>query len=443
MKIKFLFAIILLSLCYLCFSHPHSFVDVEAQIHVSENGIKQIKFLWIQNDPFGEDMNTSDSAQYLKWCKMWLKEHITNDNYCCNVFINNKKIKAEKFTLDKIKLVPQKNEILFYITLNISIPITNKVNVVDIVMEDEDYYVAFTWLKDKVTFSGNREFIRNLRLTNEDQNLHFLLAPTTCEINEALPEYSPRKQSGKWLPSTFLKAQFKWNRQIHKHLQSLKIKFSWGILFLLFGAASAYGIFHAAGPGHGKSLLAAYFLTGKHSLVDIPKMAFGVTMIHTGAAFLLIILFYLSLSIIPPYQRVKVQSYLSFAMAISIILLGIYLIFRTSKSKDQNKTERPKDKHLLLLAGMFPCPQSVAIMLGCMAAGVWQIGLFMVAGVALGTFAVLVTTASICFFSSNTIPEFLTNKNIKQQPLSTILKWLKCVIIIFSGCVLAILNWPA
>lgn len=439
---KYFLAVLFFVLGVVTYAHPHSFVDVQATIHVDDYGINQIEFLWVQNDTFGEDMMKTNPEQYLKWCWEWFKEQIIDDNYCCTIYVDDKKIEADHCKLNKIKLLPLKNKALYYVTVDVSIPVTSKVSVIDIVMEDADYYVAFSWLKDKVTISGKKQLIRNMILTNDNQTLRFILAPSTREINEALPEsYNKTQKSRKLLPNSFLQMQFKWNRKIHNYLQMLKMKFSWSVFLLLFGAAATYGIFHAAGPGHGKGLLAAYFLSGKHSALDVPKMAFMVTLIHTGAAFLLILLFYLMLNVILPYQRVKAQSYMSFVIALCVIGIGIFMLFKSNKN-NLDSAAKSSGRGLILLAGMFPCPLSIALMLGCMAAGIWQIGIFLVLGVSFGTFVILLTVAGICYYSSSSIPKFLDQRKINRKYVDISLKLLQCTLIIFSGAILAILNWP-
>ena len=442
-KLKYLLILLSLAWSFVVCAHPHSFVDVQATIKTDTSGIKQIEFLWVQIDPFGEDMSSGSREQYLKWCRMWLNEHIVNDNYCCSVFVNNRQIKANKFTLNKIELLPQQNQIQFSITLDVSIPVSPEPTTVDILMEDKDYYVAFCWLDKKTSFSGNEDLIRNVKAINDDQTLHFIVAPATCEINEALPD-SPTsaRKNRKWLPNSFLKEQFYWNRKIHKYLQALKIEFSWSIFLLLFGGASVYGIFHAAGPGHGKGLIAAYFLSGKHSAIEIIKTATLITLMHTGTALFLVLLFYFSLSIIPPYLRIKVQSFLNFTLALAIITLGGSMFVKNIKGETASHGISNNGNTLLLLAGMLPCPLSIVIMLGCIATGIWQVGLFLIFGISLGTFAVLVTVASLCHYSSNSVPAFLKLRGINQKVLHSFLNWLKYTLIIFSGCILAVLNWP-
>ncbi len=438
--VKHIFAGLLLFFSFAAFAHPHSFVDVQATVKTDAKGIKQIDFLWIQNSPFGDDMFQYEPRKYIEWCREWMDEHILNDNYCCSIFVNNRKIQADKFTLNQVKLLQKENQIKFYITLDLSIPVKAEPCTVDIVMEDKDYYVAFYWLGDKVTFTGDKKLVRGIKFVNDNQTLQFCLAPPGCEINK-VKVTSGASVSGRWLPGNFLKQQADWNRKIHNYLQTLKTKFSWTIFLLLFGAALAYGMFHAAGPGHGKGLIAAYFLSGGHSIFDVFKITLLITLLHTGTAFLLILVFYFSMSFVSPNMRVKVQAYLSFIMALGIIVLGCLMLVYSFKRKD----DRPVSLHcrkIIFFAGVFPCPQSIAIMLGCMAAGIWRIGVCLVLGISIGTFAVLLTIAIICHCSSRPIPYFMEKRKINHKYPRYVLEWVKCALIIFSGLILAALNWP-
>ena len=441
-SLKHILTALLFIICFAVYAHPHSFIDVQATIKIDSKGINQIDFLWTQNDPFGDNMNSYEPRQYVDWCRMWLDEHIVNDNYCCSVFVNNRKIAANKFILKQVKLLQEENRILFNIILNVTIPVKDKPVTVDILMEDDDYYVAFSWLKDKIGFSGGKNLIRNVKLVNDNQTLHFGIVPPACKIDKTSEITSSAHKSGKLLPGGFLKEQVDWNRKIHHYLQKLKKEYRWSTFLLLFAAASAYGVFHAAGPGHGKGLIAAYFLSGGHSVTDIIKITLLVTLLHTGTAFILVLFFYFSINIVPPYLRVKVQSYLSFALALAVIVLGGFMLANSLRRKADARALPKNDKNLLWLAGIFPCPQSIVIMLGCIAAGIWQIGVFLVLGISLGTFAVLVTVAGICYCSSKSIPAFLNRKQINHKYLYSFLEWLKCALIIFSGGILALLNWP-
>jgi nickel/cobalt transporter (NicO) family protein len=65
-------------------------------------------------------------------------------------------------------------------------------------------------------------------------------------------------------------------------------KTSSGAGWALFGLSLAYGIFHAAGPGHGKAVIAAYGIAEKKALASILGMAGAAAMFQACVAITLV-----------------------------------------------------------------------------------------------------------------------------------------------------------
>ena len=146
-------------------------------------------------------------------------------------------------------------------------------------------------------------------------------------------------------------------------------------------------------------------------------------------------------------MRPVVQNHLSFVMALTILFTGIAMFFKAllscrGKTIDPKK-QKSNDRKLVILAGLFPCPQSIAIMLGCIMANAWHLGFMVVTCVSLGTFAVLLVTALITYSSSKALPYFIIGNNSKRKNVSeNILKWGKIFLLIAAGCLLSILYMP-
>ncbi len=57
----------------------------------------------------------------------------------------------------------------------------------------------------------------------------------------------------------------------------------------LVGLAFLYGVFHAAGPGHGKAVISAYVLADRQSAVRAVALSFGAAMVQATVAVVLVL----------------------------------------------------------------------------------------------------------------------------------------------------------
>ncbi|EPY02390.1 nickel/cobalt transporter [Magnetospirillum fulvum] len=63
-----------------------------------------------------------------------------------------------------------------------------------------------------------------------------------------------------------LEQQRLFHRDLAQHLRALEAEGSAAVGFTLIGVSFLYGVFHAAGPGHGKAVIATYLLTHESNL---------------------------------------------------------------------------------------------------------------------------------------------------------------------------------
>ncbi len=194
-----------------------------------------------------------------------------------------------------------------------------------------------------------------------------------------------------------------------------------------------YGIIHAIGPGHGKSLVSSYFINQNKSYVKAFSISTLIGITHTFSAFLLTLFVYFSLGFIFNSAIVNVEQIATKVSAIIIIMIALYLIykkirkakndFKFSVSSKQSFISPSNSIHtskvscrcnlckttstdigVILAAGIIPCPGTVTIFLFTINLGIYFVGfmsaLFMSAGMSLIIFITAIISIRIRKFSS-------------------------------------------
>ncbi|CAA6805812.1 MAG: Nickel/cobalt efflux system [uncultured Sulfurovum sp.] len=192
-----------------------------------------------------------------------------------------------------------------------------------------------------------------------------------------------------------------------KENQSPKAYF-WLLFFSLL-----YGIIHAIGPGHGKSLVAAYFLGNNRSVTKAFSVASLIGIVHTFSAFFLTFTIYYVLNTYMDIHFSNIETITTQISAVIIILIALYLLYKRipkrAKSKptvatwsqntpktapqtfawSQSKKEEPHehscgcgacqsestDIGVILSAGIVPCPGTITIFIFTLSLGVYWVGL--------------------------------------------------------------------
>lgn len=173
----------------------------------------------------------------------------------------------------------------------------------------------------------------------------------------------------------------------------------WGLLVVCFG----YGVVHTLGPGHGKSVVVAYFLDGSHRRGWIEGVLAGtwIAITHTVAALVLAAILKLAFSsslfgALREMRNVEIVSYtLVLAIGIWRLWAGLTGNLHHHDHGHDHGHDHEHAHHgppprsvsgwlLLTAAGIAPCAGAIIVVLLSAAMGVLWAGVLGVAAIAVG-----------------------------------------------------------
>ncbi|MBE0496034.1 MAG: hypothetical protein IBX45_06460 [Campylobacterales bacterium] len=154
---------------------------------------------------------------------------------------------------------------------------------------------------------------------------------------------------------------------------------------LLIGISFLYGVVHAVGPGHGKAVVASYFLTHGKKVQEALKIGYLVAIFHTFSATVLTFGIYFFIEGV--FSRTFNQSVATLYKVSGgmVLLVGVYLAYelvRDWKRKEEPSLSTQKPLVVAFSIGIVPCPGVMTVLLFSLLLGHLVTGIF--AAIAMG-----------------------------------------------------------
>ena len=179
-----------------------------------------------------------------------------------------------------------------------------------------------------------------------------------------------------------------------------------GIL-LVVALALAYGIFHAAGPGHGKTIVSSFFLANEGKLRHSFIIGYLVAAVHALSALgVVLILYYLIRGIFATGLEAA-NHYIQVVTFAVIAVIGAVMLVRRAMGREHRHSHQehgpdPSEgltmRRLLAIAvpaGVIPCPGAVAVILFALSLNMLAVSLLAVSSISIGMGTTIGATGAI------------------------------------------------
>lgn len=226
------------------------------------------------------------------------------------------------------------------------------------------------------------------------------------------------------------KLQYTLNAQLSSYIRELKDENSISVILTILGISFIYGVIHAFGPGHGKALVASYFLKSNQNYKKAFKMGYLISVIHALSAMSITFVIYFVLHSVFSKTFKEVSQITIKISAVLIVLIGIYLLYEAYTNKHhscgKSKGGKRSDFFIALGAGIVPCPGVMTVILFSMVLGKLYLGVLSALLMSLGM-GLTISMAAIAALGAKKGG----NKYIKKHEHT--IEYVSAFIIIFLG----------
>jgi len=422
-------------------------VEVDAQLQVKNNTLSKMKTTWNFSETYTNEMynqydknrnkvlDEQELAFVLEAMLDYLipKNMITTLNYTDD---NTSKAIPLQAGYENFKLSIKDDLLVFSYDVILYKKLEKNANVSIVFEDDEGYFVFVLTSLDvkssEIPFSKNTYLFTGSILFNEQspklkeviEEVPVQKAPvqkTAVEI-KTIQEEKPKlvpvvEKSSDSFQEGFLKESMKKIKSLFESIKDEKNPMTY-LLLLFF--AYAYGVIHAMGPGHGKTLVASYFLSNDRSYVKALGISLAIGVVHTFSAFILTIVIYYFVNTLLAQFLDDTVFFTTKLSAVIIIFIALYLInkkYRLYKKIEQEK-KKPQfsfstsplhvstcgcgsckvdkdstDIALIISAGIIPCPGTTTLFIFAISTGLYYAGFISALVMSLGMSSVIFVSA--------------------------------------------------
>lgn len=219
-----------------------------------------------------------------------------------------------------------------------------------------------------------------------------------------------------------------------------------GVFFLIVGITFLYGIIHAAGPGHGKSVIFSYLVGKKEAKLKKTLMLCWFIPFAQGISAMIVIygIYYLSLgSLVATFQKTSQNAYLIsyiLILGIGLMLLGIKIkpiVFRSSGSEKKRHGDRygKSGLPLIITLGVTPCPGVMILLTFLLAMRLNELAVVLVASMTTGMAITISAIGVMTAYSKKKLLSVISRNGERLHHFEHILEFAGAGLLVLMGTI--------
>lgn len=435
-------------------AHPHFFIDVRGELDIQEDVLVGLTLLWRLDDMSAtmvlsdcdESWNDKIDPEEEDAFREHYLEDLGEENFSATWLLEGQEVEDPDFGRFRFAGFRERGEpMVIELKCDLNLPIGTQQQKLSLRMAHPMYLVAFTFVEGwQSPHTGTK-----IRVSQEQVDIYLpaKAPPGESESGYAEVEVTDSPDNAMGMRDRFFQIQARINRRMNEALLGARKQYTWLVVATLFPLAAAYGLVHAAGPGHGKSLVIGYFLHRQARLRSAFLLALVITGLHSLGALLIAGVFQTFLADVRGIARIRLQGWLTFSVGMGIVAYGGWLIFRSlqrRKMQPENPAQQAAGKGMLgigILAGLIPCPFTVAVLLLAITHGLVLPGLAVVGGIVTGTFVLLCVVGLITIKARGIAGR--AGKPGRQAVMHRTMGLAGGLLVLIAGFLLALLYYPA
>lgn len=433
--------------------------EIKIDLSIEKDILSTAHIEWTFTDTYGaalllqydkNDNNTLDPKE-LQEIKKAMLEYLLANNMATEIaFAKDARDDAQKIsTRFKNFSLKLKNDIVVFSYDAVLQTKLETNSFLSFVFNDENAFFAFV-VTDLKVHSKEFSYEPNLYLYTASIVFKQKMASVTTHKTEEIKPAPPQED----LQTNILKQSIVKIKELFSSIKDETHPLTY-ITLLLF--AYIYGLIHALGPGHGKTLVASYFLTNDRSYTKALFVSLAIGIVHTFSAFLLTLIIYFGVNTFLS-QFMQDSVYLTTKIsAIIIISIALYLLYTKYKAYKQIKKpelspaikmsfsttphvatcscasckveNNSTDLALIISAGIIPCPGTTTIFIFAISLGLYFAGFLSALVMSLGM-------STIIYFSALLSVSVRKRSSLQNGNLKKYLEFGSLTIIFLLGVLL-------
>ncbi len=443
---------------------------VGLKLPIENNKLKKIEVLWHFSDVYTSELTLNydknknlvlDKEELEKVLEIKIKYLLPKNMLTLIKYGDSEHEEIIDATYDDFNVEILDKRLLFKFNIFVDIDIKDK-HAISFLFEDDESFFSFI-VDDVDVQAKDLYFMKNLYLfsaailfsfepfekVEQDSVVQFgtILKEDVVIEDEPEEQEEQQKKSESLTQESLLLQTIEKLKSLFTEANESKKPLTY-LLILLF--AYLYGVVHAIGPGHGKTLVASYFLSNDRSYTKAFFISLAIGVVHTFSAFLLtLVIYFLIETFLVQFMQntimltTKISAFVIIAIAIYLLYkkLRAYKIRKKSMSfsttphisscgcgsckVDKNST----DMALIVSAGIIPCPGTVTIFIFSLSMGMYLLGF-------LSAFVMSLGMSTIIFLSAIISVSVRKKTSQKHTKIQVVLEYLSLALIFILGVVL-------